>query len=228
MAGAAGLLLVGVVDLGAPGDRLAISHLRRADIDLDLVGALQDVDLDVEMELAHALDDRLARLLVRRNVEGWILGRKLVERQRHLLLVALGLRLDRHLDHRIGKFHPLEDHRLGGVAQRVAGARVLQSDQRDDVAGIGLGDLLAGIGMHQHHAADPLGLASRRIEDGRSLVQPPGIDPAEGQDADTGSSIILKASIDSGSSSVERAHDFGIRSRGSIPLIGGTSTGDGR
>ena len=37
--------------------------------------------------------------------------------------------------------------------------------------------------MHQHHAADPVGLAPRRIEDGRTLVQPPGIDPRKGQDA---------------------------------------------
>ena len=51
-----------VIHFRRAGDRLAIGNLRRADGHFDLVGALQDVDLDVEMKLAHALDDRLARL----------------------------------------------------------------------------------------------------------------------------------------------------------------------
>src|SRR5262249_30879751 len=59
LAGAARLLLVGIVDVARPGDGLAIGNLRRPDVDLDLVRPLQDVDLDVEVQLAHALDDRL-------------------------------------------------------------------------------------------------------------------------------------------------------------------------
>jgi hypothetical protein len=44
LARTAGLLLVGVVDLGA-GDRLAVGHLRRADVGLDLELAQHAVDL---------------------------------------------------------------------------------------------------------------------------------------------------------------------------------------
>ena len=68
LAGAAGLLLMRVVDLGRAGQGLAIGHLRRADVGLDLVGALEDVDLDVEVELAHArsLARREARAAGRR------------------------------------------------------------------------------------------------------------------------------------------------------------------
>ena len=62
LAGTTGLLLMRVIHFRRAGDRLAIGNLRRADGHFDLVGALQDVDLDVEMKLAHALDDRLARL----------------------------------------------------------------------------------------------------------------------------------------------------------------------
>ena len=44
------------------------------------------------------------------------------ERDAELLLVGLGLRLDRDLDDRLGEFHLLEDHRLVRIAQRIAGA----------------------------------------------------------------------------------------------------------
>src|SRR5450830_604190 len=60
----AGLLLVLVIDRYRPRDLLAISDLRRADIGIDLVGAPEDVDLDVEMQLAHATDDGLTRLRI--------------------------------------------------------------------------------------------------------------------------------------------------------------------
>jgi hypothetical protein len=63
-AGTAGLLFVRVIDRHLPADLLAISDLRGADIGFHLVGALEDVDLDVEMQLAHPLEDGLARLLV--------------------------------------------------------------------------------------------------------------------------------------------------------------------
>jgi len=60
LAGAAGLLLVNVVLGHLPGDLLAISDLRSTDIGFHLVGALKDIDLDVEVELAHALEDGLS------------------------------------------------------------------------------------------------------------------------------------------------------------------------
>ena len=66
---AAGLLLVGVIDSGRPTDFLAIGNLRRADIGIDLISALEDVDFDVEVQLAHALEDGLAGFLIGRHAE---------------------------------------------------------------------------------------------------------------------------------------------------------------
>src|SRR5205085_7753697 len=63
LAGAAGLLLVGVAVLDAPGHTLTERDLRCADRGVDLVGTAEDVDLDVEMQFAHALQDGLAGLL---------------------------------------------------------------------------------------------------------------------------------------------------------------------
>src|SRR5690349_574401 len=47
------LLLVRIVDGRRARDRLAIGDLRRAYVDLDAVRTLQNIDLDVEMKLAH-------------------------------------------------------------------------------------------------------------------------------------------------------------------------------
>src|SRR6202044_3949926 len=72
LTGTTGLLLVGILDFRTLGDALTERHLRRADVGIDLVGTAQDVDLDVEMEFAHALENGLARLLIGRNPERWI------------------------------------------------------------------------------------------------------------------------------------------------------------
>ena len=77
-------------------------------------------------------------LLIGRDAEGRIFLRQLLQRHAHLLLVGLGLRLDRDLDDRLGELHALEHDRLVRIAQRVAGRRVLEADQRDDVAGAAL------------------------------------------------------------------------------------------
>ena len=78
------------------------------------------------------------------------------KRDAELLLIGLGFRLDRDLDDRIGEFHLLEDHGLLHVAQRVAGARVLQAGERHDVAREGFLDVLAVVGVHEQHAPDAL------------------------------------------------------------------------
>jgi hypothetical protein len=115
LARAARLLLVRVVDLGGPRQSLAVGHLRRADVHLHLVRALQDVDLDVEVQFAHALDDGLPALLVGRYPERGVLGRELGQRQAHLLDIGLGPGLDLHLDDGIGELHLLEQHRPIGI-----------------------------------------------------------------------------------------------------------------
>jgi len=55
-----------------------------------------------------------------------------------------------------GKLHLLENDLLLRIAQRVAGAHFLQSSQGHDVAREGLFDVLAIVGVHEQHAADPL------------------------------------------------------------------------
>ena len=125
-------------------------------------------------------------LLVGGDAEGRVLGGEFGERDAELFLVGLRLRLDRDLDHRIGEFHLFQDHRLLGVAQRVAGAHFLEAGQRDDVAGIGFLDVLAVVRMHQQHAADALFAFLGRIDHAGAAGERAGIDAAEGDGADEG------------------------------------------
>jgi hypothetical protein len=55
---------VRIIDGRRPRDLLAIGNLRRADIRVDLVGATEHVDLDIEMQFAHALENGLAGLRI--------------------------------------------------------------------------------------------------------------------------------------------------------------------
>src|SRR6185369_14232359 len=116
LTGAAGLLLVGVIVLDRASDGLAIGDLRRTDIGVDLELALHAIDDDLEVKLAHALDDRLPALGIDRHAERGILLRQTIERDAHLLLIALGLRLDRDLDDRLRELHALEHDGLSRIA----------------------------------------------------------------------------------------------------------------
>ena len=186
LARAAGLLLVDIVDRCRAAEPLAIGDLRGADIGVNLIGATQDIDLDVEVELAHALEDGLARFLIGRDAEGRVLGRELRQRDTELFLVGLRLRLDCDFDHRLRELHPLEDHGLLRVAERVAGADVLEAGERNDVAREGLLDVLAVVGVHQQHAPNALLLLARRVDEPSPRLDLPRVDATKGDRADEG------------------------------------------
>src|ERR1700760_688107 len=90
LAGPAGLLLVGI-GLGVrPADRLAIRDLRRADIRLDAVLALQPVDDVLQVEFTHAVENGLPSLMIRTQAQAGVLARQLLRAERHLLHRVLG------------------------------------------------------------------------------------------------------------------------------------------
>ena len=129
-------------DFDHPLDRLAIAHARLVDLHVEIEVAQQPMLDHFQVQLAHAADQRLARLAfsLARNVGSCL--RSMLECLAQLLAVVGALRLDRHRDDRLGKLDRFEQDRLAGVAQRVAGDRVAEADHADDVAGPGLGDLL--------------------------------------------------------------------------------------
>ena len=153
----AGLADVAHLDLfDRLGDRLAVRDLRLADVGFDLELAQHAVDEHFEVQLAHAADDRLAGLFVGVDLErGVFLGQRL-QRLAHLVLVGLGLGLDRDVDDRLREVERLEDDRLLLVAQRVTGGRLLHADDRDDVARVRRVAILAVVGVHLKDATDAL------------------------------------------------------------------------
>src|SRR3984957_19467941 len=208
---AARLLLVGIVDLGLLRQPLAIGDLRRADARIDLVGAPEDIDFDIEVKFAHSLQNGLAGFLIGGDAEGRVLSGELRQRDAELLLVGLRLRLDRDLDDRLWKFHLFEDDRLLHVAERVARTGILEPSKRDDVASVSLFDVLAVVGVHEEHAADTLALVLRRIENRRARLDLAGIDAAEGDCADEGVVHDLEAEHREGLVIVRHAEDFVAR-----------------
>src|SRR6476661_7352776 len=205
---ATGLLLVDVVDLvhGA-ADGLAVGHLGLAAVGLDLELAAHAVHQDVQVELAHAGDDRLAGLLVQADLERRVLLGELLDGRAELLLVTLGLGLDGHGDHGLGEGHGLQDDLLLRVAQGVTGRGVLQADHRVDVAGGRVLDRVLLVGVHLEELADALLLALGRVDD-------------RGAGGD-----LARVDADVGETTEERvAHD--LERQGRERLVGGRGAGD--
>ena len=114
-----------------------------------------------------------------------------------------------------------------GRAQGVAGGGVLEADQGDDVAGIGLLDVLAVVGVHQQHAADLLLLVLDRVHHRRGALELARIDAGEGQGADERVGHDLEGQSGEGRRVVGRAGVLGLAVHLEA-LDRGTSSGLGR
>src|SRR4051794_14150974 len=162
---ATGLANEATIALGRTPDRLAVGDLWLADVRGDAEFADHPVDEDVEVELTHPGDQRLAGLRVGVDPERRVLLGQALQGDPELVLVGLRLGLDLDLDDGLGERDRLEQDRVVGIGQRVARGRVLEPDGRRDVARVDLFDLLAVVGVHLEDAADPLLLALCRVQD---------------------------------------------------------------
>ena len=175
-----------VVDLGRRCHRLAVRHLGRANFALDVKLALHAIDDDLKVELAHALDHSLARLFITGETERRVLGGELDKGVSHLILLLLGSRLHSNLDDRLREVHLLEDNRLLGVTEGIAGGGVLQADERDDITRNSAVDVSAVDGVHLEQAANALFLALHRVEDTGALVQDTRVNASKRKRTDEG------------------------------------------
>jgi len=108
--------------------------------------------------------------------EGRVFGSESGECLAHLLLVAFGLGLDSDLDHRVREIHPLEHYRVSRVRQRIPVVVLFEPGQRDNVAGQRLLDVLAVIGVHLQHPADPFATAFDSVQHLAAACHHAGID----------------------------------------------------
>src|SRR5581483_9522706 len=178
---AARLLGVFHFAVGRTRERLLVRDLRLADRRLDVELALQAVDDDVEVQLAHAGDDDLAGLQVGLHVERRILRAQLLQPDDELLLIRFGLRFDRERDDRRGEVHRLEHDRVLLVAQRIAGRHALQTNGRRDITRVDLFDLFALVRVHLEQAADALGALLGRVVDALACRELARVDAEERQ-----------------------------------------------
>ena len=118
------------------------------------------------------------------DLEGRIFLRQLAQRDAHLFLVGLGLRLDRHRDNRRRELDRLEHDRVLLVANRVARGDVLQADAGADVAGVDLADLFALVGVHLQQAADALAALASAVVNAVARLQVTRVHANERQLAD--------------------------------------------
>src|SRR5581483_5362944 len=146
------------------GDRLAVSDLRTTDVGINAELALQAVNDDLKVELAHAADDRLAGLLIGRDLEARVFCGQPLKADAELLLILARLRLDGLGDDRRGKFERFENHGMRLFADGVAGRHLLEASDGDDLASGGGIDVFALVGVHAHDATDTLFRAARRVQ----------------------------------------------------------------
>ena len=81
---------------------------------------------------------------------------QLGERHAHFFLVGFCLRLDRDRDYWDRKRNRFQSNRMLLVANRVAGADVLQSNHRADIARQNFLNVFALVGVHLEQAANAL------------------------------------------------------------------------
>src|SRR5690606_25034055 len=167
--------------LGAAVNGLAIGDLRLADGGLDLEFALHAINDDLKMKLAHAGQDSLAGVFVGLDLQGGALGDKTLKCVAHLLLVSLGIGLDRHRDNRLRERGWLEADVIVFVAKRIAGDDILDSDKSANVTGIGDIDLFTIHGAHQHEAGNTLTATGPGVVKGHALVNLTGINAIKHQ-----------------------------------------------
>ena len=226
LAVAAGLLLVAAVRLGRRLDRLAVRDARRLEVHVDAEPPLQLRDGHLDVQLSLAGEQQLLGLRVAAVADRRVFFLEPVHRRADLVFVAAALRLDRVRQHRLGELDRREGDRVGLVAERVVGQRVLQLRHGAEVAGLDLRHVRRRLALHQHQVAEPLrrvlasccGPSSRpsacRRRRGTCVMRPAN-----------GSAIVFHTNADSGPfSSAARATAAPSLSR----PANGRSAGDGR
>ena len=169
-----------------PRDGLLVSDPRFAGAHPHPVLPLQAAHEHLQVQLTHARENDLTRVLVRAQAEGGVLFRERLERLLQLGLVRRGHWLHRHVDDRIRKNDGLQGDGMLHVAEGIARESLLETRHRRDVANTNLRQVLPAVGVHAHQSRDPLALVPPRVVDALAARQSPRVNPHVGKTAHVG------------------------------------------
>ena len=167
------------LSLGGATNSLAVGNLRSAGVSFDVKFALQTIDNNLEVKLAHTGNNGLTGFLIGVEAESRVFLSHLGETERHLFLVGLSLRLNSDRDRWLWKLDRFEVDRMSRVTERSTGDDFLKTDNGGDIASADLGNILALIGEHTDETTDALFLAGSSIHDRLTSLQHPRIDANE-------------------------------------------------
>ena len=173
-------------------DRFLVGDLGFARIGFDLKFSKHAIPDDLEVELAHPRNDRLAGLLIGKDAESGVFLGEALQSIRHFLLIELGFWLDGHRNDRIRERRRLEEDREILITKRVAGGDVLDPDDRGDVTGETGVYVFAFVSLDLNEATDALALVGARIVNSIAFAQLAGIHPEKDELADKGVAPKLK------------------------------------
>src|SRR5690554_2927785 len=170
----------------------AVSNLRLTYVRFYLELALETVNDDVEVQLAHTGNNGLTRLFVRMNTERRVFLCQTLQRQAHFLLVSLGLGLYRDRDYRLREFHALQNNRALNGAQGVTSSDVFQTHTGSNITRANFFNFLTVVRVHLNQTSNPLTTVFDRVQDRVTRVNHTGINPDKGQGTHEGVSSDLK------------------------------------
>lgn len=151
-----------LVEVRPAGDRLPVVDLRFVHLVVDVLLALQAFGVDLDVQLAHALDDGLAGLGVDLDVEGGVLAGELVDGLGEDLAL-LDVELERHAHDGFGHVHRV--HADLGLAVGDGLARgAVDAERAEDVPGLDVAHVLHFVRVHPDQPRQLLLLARGRLD----------------------------------------------------------------
>ena len=183
---AARLAHIAAFGLRSSGDGFAIGDLRRARVDFDLKLAHESIQNHLKMQFSHAGQNGLAGLGVGLNHQGRVLGGEALEGEPQLFGIDLGFGLNRHRDHRLLKGNRFEQDGLMFGRDSVAGRKVLETHNGDDVAGRGTLQVFFLVGVHTDQTANALAAFATWIKNRSPGLQVAAVQTDKGQLAGVG------------------------------------------
>ncbi len=171
---------------------LLVGHLRATHVGLHVELPQHPVDDDLQMQLAHAGDDRLAGLGVVTGAERGVLLAQAQEGLHHAVLVVLGLGFDGHGNDRLRKLDRFQQYGPVLSAECVAREGALEPHRGRDVSGLDVVDVLTAVGVHSQDTAQALSLTTSAVLHGSALFGGAGVDTEVDQTPDVGISYDLE------------------------------------